>query len=123
MIKGKRFKLIEGIKNNEYLIEVNKKLMLVRYTPSRDDSCDDCILRMNDNGEVNDSICMELFDRTIGRQNINMLNSKLCSSYNINMTLTRSNTYLSLFIMSYIRCDRKYINHIIRSNFTLAINC
>lgn len=123
MIKGKRFKLIEGIKNNEYLIEVNKKLMLVRYTPSRDDSCDDCILRMNDNGEVNDSICIELFDRTIGRQNINMLNSKLCSSYNINMALTRSNTYLSLFIMSYIRCDRKYINHIIRSNFTLAINC
>lgn len=123
MIKGKRFKLIEGIKNDEYLIEVNKKLMLVRYTPSKDDSCDDCILRMNNNGEVNDNICMELFDRAIGRQNINMLNSKLCSSHNINMTLTRSNTYLSLFIMSYIRCDRKYINHIIRSNFTLAINC
>ena len=112
MIKGKRFKLIEGIKNNEYLIEINKKLMLVRYTSSKDGSCND------------DNICKELFDRIEGRT-INSFESKLCSNYphNTYMNLTRSQTYLSLFIMSYIRCDRKYINYIIRSNFTLAINC
>lgn len=124
MIKGKRFKLIEGIKDNEYLIEINKKLMLVRYTPSKDGSCNDCILYSEDDGIIDDNICKELFDRIEGRT-INSFESKLCSNYphNAYMNLTRSQTYLSLFIMSYIRCDRKYINYIIRSNFTLAINC
>lgn len=124
MIKGKRFKLIEGIKNNEYLIEINKKLMLVRYTSSKDGSCNDCILYSENDGIIDDNICKELFDRIEGRT-INSFESKLCSNYphNTYMNLTRSQTYLSLFIMSYIRCDRKYINYIIRSNFTLAINC
>ena len=122
MIKGKRFKLIEGIKDNEYLIEINKKLMLVRYTPSENDSCNDCILYRETDGVIDDNICKELFYRTEGRT-ISSFESKLCSPYNNYMNLTRSQNYLSLFIMSYIRCDRKYINYIIRNKFTLAINC
>ena len=122
MIKGRRFKLIEGIKDNEYLIEINKKLMLVRYTPSENDSCNDCILYRETDGVIDDNICKELFDRTEGRT-IRSFESKLCSPYYTYMKLTKSRTYLSLFIMSYIRCDRKYINYIISDKFTLAINC
>lgn len=119
MIKGKRFKLIEGIKDNEYLIEINKKLMLVRYTPSENDSCNDYILYRETDGVVDGNICRELLDRSNNKR----WYMKPCSSPDSRIKLDKSDTHLSLFIMSYIRCDRKYINYIIRSKFTLAINC
>lgn len=119
MIKGKRFKLIEGIKNDEYLIEIGEKLMLVRCTPSEYDSCNDCILYRETDGVVDGNICRELLDRS----NNKWWYMKPCSSPDSRIKLDKSDTHLSLFIMSYIRCDRKYINYIIRSKFTLAINC
>lgn len=118
MIKEKRFKLIEGIKDNEYLIEINDKLVLVKCTPSEDDSCNDCILYRED--DIVADICMELFDRY---KNGTRWYRKPCSSLDSCIKLDKSDTYLSLFIMSYIRCDRRYINYIISNKFTLAINC
>lgn len=119
MIKEKRFKLIEGIKDDEYLIEINGKLVLVKCTPSEDDSCNDCILYRGTNGAVDGNICRELLDRS----NNGRWYMKPCSSLNSCIKLDKSDTYLSLFIMSYIRCDRRYINYIISNKFTLAINC
>lgn len=110
--KEKRFKLIEGIKEDEFLIELDRKFRLVALRSKLHAYiCDECILMKTENEhEQNKWICDELKDR-----NNEMMLYEPCAS----MRLVASSTVLSLFIMSYIRCDRSQFNEIYEFNETL----